>query len=200
MSELKALIKKSKAANKELVATTVRMSKEHHLFVEDLADTLGISKQEAILKLVEAGIEVAALELEKEEDLYANFHVLNTNRRHNENDQNQMLSLGIAAAFYDPWKYNIDRIKKGDVVFLYENGIGIVAYGKGSGITKKKDRYEDKDECHYQELTDFIVLQKPLSAAKIKEILGRNVVFLRTMAGMPDGQKVLNEISSLPRT
>jgi hypothetical protein len=195
MSELKALIKKSKAANKELVATTVRMSKELHLYIEELAPKLGISKQEAILKLVEAGVEVAELELEKEEDVYANFHVLNTNRRHNVNDQEQMLSLGIAAAFYDPWKYNIDRIKEGDIVFLYENGVGIVAYGKGTGTTKKKDRYEDKDECHYQELTGFTVLEKPMSAAKIKKILGRNVVFLRTMAGMPDGQKVIDEIS-----
>ncbi|PIW47114.1 MAG: hypothetical protein COW18_09375 [Zetaproteobacteria bacterium CG12_big_fil_rev_8_21_14_0_65_54_13] len=195
MSELKTLIRKSKAANKGLVATTVRMPKELHLYIEELAEKLGISKQEAILKLVEAGVEVAELELEKEEDVFANFHVLNTNRRHNENDQEQMISLGIAAAFYDPWKYNINRIKEGDVVFLYENGVGIVAYGKGTGTTKKKVRDGNKDECHYQELTDFTVLEKALTAAKIKMILGRNVVFLRTMAGMPDGQKIIDEIS-----
>ena len=53
----------------------------------------------------------------------------------------------------------------------------------------------NKDECHYQELTDFTVLEKALTAAKIKMILGRNVVFLRTMAGMPDGQKIIDEIS-----
>lgn len=195
MSELKTLIKKSKAAKSDLIATTVRMPQSLHLYIEDLAYKLGLSKQEAILKLVEAGVEVAELEFEKEDDVPSNFHVLNTNRRHNEADQEHMLSLGIAAAFYDPWKYNIDRIKKGDIVFLYENGVGIVAYGKGSGVTKKKDRHEDKDECHYQELNDFVILETPLSAARIKEILERNVVFLRTMSGMPDGKKVLDEIS-----
>lgn len=196
MSELKALIKKSKAAKTELVATTVRIPQSLHLYIEDLALKLGLSKQEAIFRLVEAGIEVAELEFEKEDDVPANFHVLNTNRRHNEDDQEYMLNFGIAAAFYEPWKYNIERIKKGDIVFLYENGVGIVAYGKGSGVTKKKDRHEDKDECHYQELDEFVILDNPLSAARIKEILNRNVVFLRTMAGMPDGQKVLDEINS----
>jgi len=196
MSELKALIKKSKAAKTELVATTVRMPQSLHLYIEDLALKLGLSKQEAIFQLIEAGVEVAELEFEKEDNVPASFHVLNTNRRHNEDDQEHMLSLGIAAAFYDPWKYNIDRIKKGDFVFLYENGVGVVAYGKGSGVTKKKDRHADKDECHYQELDDFIILDSPLSAASIKEILNRNVVFLRTMVGMPDGQKVLDEITS----
>lgn len=195
MSELKTLIKKSKAANKDLVATTVRLPKGLHLYIEDLAEKLSISKQEAILKLVEAGVEIAELELEKEDDVYATFHVLNTNRRHDENDQEQMLSLGIAAAFYNPWKNNIDRIQEGDIVFLYENGVGIIAYGKGTGVTKKKDRYGDKDECHYQELTDFTILDKPLPAAKIKKILGRNMVFLKTMIGMPDGNKILAELS-----
>lgn len=200
MSELKLLIKKSKVAKTDLVATTVRMPQSLYLYVEDLAIKLGLSKQEAIFRLVEAGVEVAELEFEKEDDVPANFYVLNTNKRHNEDDQDYMLSLGIAAAFYEPWKYNIDRIKEGDIVFLYENGVGIIAYGKGSGVTKKKDRHEDKDECHYQELDEFVVLDKPLSAACIKEILNRNVVFLRTMAGMPDGQKLLDEINQQNNT
>jgi hypothetical protein len=63
-------------------------------------------------------------------------------------------------------------------VFLYENGVGIVAYGIGSGDTHKKDRYDEIDECHYQELSDFISLENPLSAAKIKTILNRDIVFL----------------------
>lgn len=196
MSDLRSLIKKSKVTKKELIASTVRMPKELHLFIEGLSEQLDLSKQEVTLKLIEAGVEIAEKELEFEEVVNSAFHVLNTNRRHDENDHDHMLNNGIAAAFYDPWKHNIDRIKKGDLVFLYENGVGIVAYGKGSGTTLKKDRYDDKDECHYQELSDFKVLEKPLSAAEIKKILGRNVVFLRTMSGMPDGQKVLDKINS----
>lgn len=195
MSDLRSLIRKSKAIKKELVASTVRIPKELALFIEGLSEKLNLSKQEVTLKLIEAGVEVAEKELESEDVVNSAFHVLNTNRRHDESDHDYMLNNGIAAAFYDPWKFNIDRIKKGDTVFLYENGVGIVAYGIGSGNTLKKDRYDDKDECHYQELSDFKKLVKPLSAAKIKKILGRNVVFLRIMSGMPDGQKIIDEIS-----
>ncbi|MDQ6987452.1 MAG: hypothetical protein Q9M25_06600, partial [Mariprofundaceae bacterium] len=155
-------------------------------------------KQEVMLKLIEEGVKIAEEELNLDvyEDVEDNtFHVLNTNRRHDVNDHDYMVNNGIAAAFYDPCKLNIDRIKKGDVVFFYENGVGIVAYGKGSGITLKKDRYSDKDECHYQELYDFHTLEKPISAAEAKKILGRNIVFLRTMSGMPDGQKVLDMVN-----
>lgn len=199
MSDLRNLIKESKTIKKELVASTVRMPKELHSFIEGLADYLTLSKQEVILKLIEEGVKIAEEELklnEYEEVENSAFHILNTNRRHDVNDHEDMLKNGIAAAFYDPWKLNIDRIKKGDTVFLYENGVGIVAHGKGSGVTLTKDRYHDKDECHYQELLDFNVLERPLPAAEIKKILGRNVVFLRTMSGMPDGQKVLDKINT----
>lgn len=194
MSDLKTLIRKSKATRKELVASTVRIPKELALFIEGLAEQLDLSKQEVTLKLIEAGVEIAERELESEHVDNSAFHVLNTNRRHDDSDHDYMVNNGIAAAFYDPWKFNIDRIKKGDTVFLYENGVGIVAYGIGSGNTLRKDRYDDKDECHYQELSGFKVLERPISAARIKKVLGRNVVFLRTMSGMPDGQKILDEI------
>ncbi|MNP46636.1 hypothetical protein D3C76_1406470 [compost metagenome] len=79
---------------------------------------------------------------------------------------------------------------------MYENGKGIVAYGRGTGEVEISDHDGDKDECHYQKLQDFKLLERPLTAAEIKKVLGRNVVFLRTMSGMPDGQKVLDRIES----
>ncbi len=194
MSDIRTLIKKSKAIRKELIASTIRIPKELHLFIEELAEQLNISKQEVTLKLIEAGVGIAEKELEAEESVNSTFHVLNTNRRHDDNDHDYMLTNEVAAAFYDPWKFNIDRIKEGDFVFLYENGVGIVAYGKGTGITKKKNRYDDIDECHYQKLSGFNILEKPLPAIEIKKILGRNVIFLRTMSGMPDGQKIIDKI------
>lgn len=198
MSDLRSLIKESRAIKRDLIASTIRMPRELHSFIEGLADQLSLSKQEVMLKIIEEGVRVAEDELklnENEEGGNNDFHVLNTNRRHDVEDHDYMVTNGIAAAFYAPWKFNIDRIKKGDIVFLYENGVGIVAYGKGSGKTQKMDKYGDKDECHYQKLNDFIVLERPISAAEIKKILGRNVVFLRTMSGMPDGQKILDAIA-----
>lgn len=199
MSNLRSLIKESKATKKELVASTVRMPKELYSFIEGLAEHLTLSKQEVMLKLIEEGAAIAEDELkldEIEEQVSSSFHVLNTNKRHSIEDHEKMLEDGIAAAFYDPWKYNINRISKDDVVFLYENGIGIVAYGKGTGDTLIMDHDGDKDECHYQKLKDFIVLKQPFAASEIKKILGRNVVFLRTMSGMPDGQKILDKITN----
>ncbi|WP_236630376.1 hypothetical protein [Pseudomonas syringae] len=105
-----------------------------------------------------------------------------------------MLSEGSAAAFYAPWKYNIDRIQEGDVVFLYENGKGIVAFGQGTGETEKREHHGYLEECHFQRLMDFTILDKPISAAEIKKAVQKNVVFLRTMSPMPDGKLLLDLI------
>lgn len=84
-------------------------------------------------------------------------------------------------------------------MFLYENGKGIVAFGMGTGETLKTDHQGNIDECHYQKLSDFVRLDRPLPAAEIRKILGRNVVFLRTMSGAPDGQKILDRIHALSK-
>jgi hypothetical protein len=197
MSDLKSLIKESKVIKKDLVASTIRMSTEMYSFIEGLADQLSLSKQEVTLKLIEEGIKIAEKELNldvNEDETNNTFHLLNTNSRYDANDTEYMINNGLAAAFYNPWKLNINRIKNGDIVFLYKNGVGIVAYGIGSGITLKEDRYGDKDECHYQELKDFKTLEKPLNAIEIKKVLGRNVVFLKTMSSMPDGRKIIDKI------
>ncbi|KHT64577.1 hypothetical protein RJ45_05660 [Photobacterium gaetbulicola] len=203
MSKLKALIDQKNMAQKELVASTVRMPKEMYSFIEAFAEHLSMSKQETMVALMEEGIAVAekALKIDRNEPMddsveQSRFHLLNTNKRHSIENHIAMLEEGIAAAFYDPWKFNIDRIKKDDIVFLYENGKGIVAYGKATGETLKRNCYDDVDECHYQKLNDFKVLEKSLPAGEIKKTLNRNVVFLRTMTGMPDGQKVLDKIEA----
>jgi hypothetical protein len=198
MSSLRSLIKESKTAKKELVATTIRMPKELISFIDELAEYLSISKQEVLLKLVEEGAAVAQDELRlgevEESQEPCAFYVLNTNKGNSLDDHELMLKDMEAAAFYDPWKFNINRIKKGDVIFLYENGVGIVAYGKGTGDTLIRDYDSDKNECHYQLLQDFVKLMNPISAKEIKKILNRNVVFLRTMSAMPDGQKILDSL------
>ena len=63
------------------------------------------------------------------------------------------------------------------------------------GYKNLKDYYGETDDCHYQKLIDFVVLEAPISAAKIKKILERNVVFLRVMSSMADGQKIVDEIA-----
>lgn len=201
MSDLKNLVLASMKTKSELVATTVRIPQSLQSVIEELAEYLSLSKQDIMLKLLEEGANIAEqtiadaqAQIEVEQTEALRFHVLNTNKRRNLDDQREMLKDGVVAAFRSK-KNNIDRIRQGDIVFLYENGIGIIAYGQGSGQTLKKDRYGDKDECHYQKLSDFVILEQPISASQTKKILGRNVVFLRTMSSMPDGQKLLDFIS-----
>lgn len=198
MSNLRELIRHSKIVKRELVASTIRMPKELHSFVDELAEHLSLSRQETLLKLIEEGASIAEEELNPNtvDEIQSNcgFHVLNTNKGNNLDDHEKMIKDGVAAAFYDPWKYNIDRIKKNDYVFLYENGVGVVAYGKGTGNTLVRDHEGNKDECHYQELSNFNLLSNPIPASDVKKALNRNVVFLRTMSGMPDGQKLLDKI------
>lgn len=211
MTSILSLIENSKKAKKESIASTVRMPEPLHTFIETLANDLELSKQEIMLKLLEQGAEAAqtaldevekaelaqlALAEEAEPQPAAGFHILNTNKAHTDDDHEWMLAHKAAAAFYSPWKLNINRIKKGELVFLYENGKGIVAYGRGTGDVQMREHEGKKDECHYQVLDGFTILEQPLSAAAIKKALERNVVFLRTMSGMPDGQKVLDLIES----
>jgi hypothetical protein len=202
MSKLRVFIKETTTAKKieasDFVASTVRMPKELNSSIEELAEQLFLSKQEMMLKFLEEGVSITKDELklnEIETSANSKFYLLNTNKGNNDTDHPMMISEKIAAAFYDPWKYNIDYIKKGDIVFLYENSVGIVAYGKGTGDILTRDHEGNKDECHFQKLENFTILEKPLTAREIKKILGRtNVVFLRTMSGIYDGQKILDSI------
>ncbi len=63
------------------------------------------------------------------------------------------------------------------------------------GYKNLKDYYGDTDDCHYHGGLDLVVLEAPISAAKIKKILERNVVFPRVMSNMADGQKIADAIT-----
>src|SRR5208282_54058 len=58
------------------------------------------------------------------EDLAEGYYVLNTNISHSIDDHNDMVNNAKAAAYFDPWKYKIERLSRGDVVFLFQNRVG----------------------------------------------------------------------------
>jgi hypothetical protein len=153
-----------------------------------------------LLELLKEGISVAKKALNLDEIVSENetskFYLLNTNRRFDEDAHKKMLTDGIACAFYPPWKHNINRIKNSDVVFLYSNGEGIVAFGRGTGETLVSDYEGNKDECHFQKLTDFKKLEKPLTPKEFRKILNCNFPLLKVMSPMKDGQKILDVIQS----
>lgn len=121
------------------------------------------------------------------EDISEGYQVLNTNRRNSVQDHESMLSEKIAAAYFSPWKNKINNLSKGDVVFLYQSGTGIVAVGKASGKLERRPYHGDplnEDEEFYMKLNQFHLLKSPITASEMKEITGVNHRFLSTMFGI----------------
>jgi len=121
------------------------------------------------------------------EDLAEGYYILNTNIGNSEIDHNAMLAEGKASAFFDPWKYKIERLGKGDVVFLYQSGVGIVAFGEADGKLKKapyQGNEDEQDEEYSMKLNRFERVSPPLTASEIKRITGVNHVFMITMFGV----------------
>lgn len=118
------------------------------------------------------------------EDINEGYYILNTNLQGGEEDEEDMLAKHKAAAYYEPWKYKIENIKKGDKVFLYRSGRGIIAKGIASGIVEKRDYQEDPaspDQEYFQTLAKFKILKTPIPASEIKKIGETNYVFMQTM-------------------
>lgn len=190
---------------------TVRMPVEMAAQVDGLAEFLNISRNETVLKLISPELEkvkkeIDSLSLEDDEDISnidiasdeAKFFILNTNKGNNIEDHNRMVNNGLAEAFCDPWMFYIDKIKKNDVVFLYENGKGIVSYGRSNGVTEITNRKSDlsQDKSHFQKLENYTILENPIKASEIRSILGRNIPFLKTLIHLSDGIKILKYIQS----
>lgn len=161
-------------------------------YIDDLASTLDVTRQELVAELVKDSLERALKqydEVQNKPDLQEQttdsgtaqkYVILNTNKRHSLNDHRNMVNNGIAAAFTEDWKFQIDKLNKGDIVFLYESGVGIVGVGKASGQLEIKDYGQQVNETHQQKLVDY-KLVKPLSASEIKKLTGTNMVFMKNM-------------------
>ena len=88
------------------------------------------------------------------EDIAEGYFILNTNIGNTQEDHDDMLSNGKAAAYFDPWKFKIERLAKGDVVFLYQNGVGIVAFGEADSSTPNFPLCATLSDC--DELVAFL--------------------------------------------
>lgn len=190
-------LREPKQSAPDLVALTVRLTPEKASVIEELAEFSGKSKQETLALMIDHGIRAAEeiFLLEKVEPMpHCGFYLLNTNKRNSLRDSQWMASEGVAAAFYGGWKELINQIEENAIVFLYENGVGIVGYGKATGQTEISDYDGDSDETHFQKLKDYFRLEVPLRAREIKKLLEYDLVFLKTLTPVQNGQKILNAI------
>lgn len=109
-----------------------------------------------------------------------------------------MVNNAFAAAFHAPWKNKIERLKKGDHVFLYRSRIGIVAHGQASGDLQRSDYHGEPEEAYSMSLTNFRKVDPPLLASEIKEIGNTNYVFMQTMfaVGEDAGKELISALAN----
>lgn len=107
----------------------------------------------------------------------------------NTSGKTEMIDEQKAAAYYPGWREKIQRLQKGDYVFLYHSGAGIVAYGIADGVLRKKDCDGHKDYEYYMHLNDFKKLKKPITANEMKVLAKKGFPFPQTMYTISDQVK-----------
>ncbi|MFB7142871.1 hypothetical protein ACFCYN_25085 [Gottfriedia sp. NPDC056225] len=125
-------------------------------------------------------------------------HLINTNKRNNPNCEVEMLINQKCSAYFRDWHTYVEKIQTGDIVFLYSTEVGIIARGIATGIVEKADYQGHIDAECYMYLDRFERLKTPLTAAKIKEASGIDVVFgvtVFTFANYENGLKVWQHIT-----
>lgn len=124
------------------------------------------------------------------------YYIFNTNAKTNERFTDEMLAEQKVSCYTGSWRGRINRLCKDDIVFLYKNGTGIVAYGIADGERKMKDCDNKKDEEYYMYLNSFEVLHPPMSLTKMRELSNKWLVF-RSMLFSVDvetGERFIKEI------
>lgn len=170
-----------------------------------------VSRSSLIEMFIEGGVEELGKKIEErrkaegnvtvEEDLSENrrFFLLNTNFNNSKTDHYKMLENGEASAFYGDWKKNIEYLKENDVVILYQSGHGVVGYGLADGTLEKRAHEGQPDQNYTRKLNDFVRLDKPVSARKMKDVTKTNFNFMRTMVelNVKQGEALLKHFKEL---
>ncbi len=111
----------------------------------------------------------------------------------NTSNNPDMMAEEKAAAYYPGWREKIQRLQKGDYVFLYQSGAGIVAYGIADGVLKKQDCNGHKDYEYYMHLDNFKKLKTPITANEMKQIAQKGFPFPQTLYAISDEVRNLFE-------
>ncbi|MCK0770303.1 hypothetical protein [Chromohalobacter canadensis] len=206
-------LEEKRKRSRNMVSMTIRVSEEEEAAIQDLANHMDCTRQEILHDLVEEYL-IPAWQRIRQEDAGTsnqeaglsgssaiatqgkNYYLLNTNKANSVEDHQMMLEEQVAAAFENGWKQKIERIRSGDVVFLYESGKGVVAYGVASGDVEKAPHEGRKDETYYQRLHDFKRLGASVSAKDIQQALGRKIRFVHTLTLLKDGDKLAKALEA----
>ncbi|MFS8150147.1 hypothetical protein [Vreelandella titanicae] len=206
-------LEEKRKRSRHMVSMTIRVSEEEEAAIQDLANHMDCTRQEILHDLIseylipawqrirqaDAGMSDEEAGLSGASPSTAEgrrYYLLNTNKANSVEDHQMMLEEQVAAAFEDGWKQKIERIRSGDVVFLYESGRGVVAYGIARGEVLKAPHEGRKNATYYQSLDDFKRLDSPVSAKGIQQALGRKIRFVHTLTLLKDGEKLIKALEA----
>jgi hypothetical protein len=207
MTRVTNLITLRQQQDEKTEAITARIPISYVAHLDELSSSLDVTRQFLLTEMIKDKVDEAlALYDEKQNTPQAidddaasvsgaRFFILNTNKRHDVATHRDMVTNGVAAAFCDPWKFQIERIKEGDIVFLYENGVGIVGTGIAPREVEKAEYHGVTEDAYRKRLMDYRRV-KPLNARSIKKVVGGNLIFLRTLFKVPAefGNKILENL------
>jgi hypothetical protein len=182
---------------KPLVSTTVRITNEQHDFVEELMRQMGMSKQKVLTFLLEEGVKVVKASIQADQDnsfLDSPFYLFNLSKSETLADENMMLTKQIIASKDESWRGFIKSISAKRTVFMYTESKGVIAYGKTSGKPSTMQEYT------YQDLSNFQIIEHPVSVSEIRKILGVNLISSKMISPLVDGNKILNHITTVLHT
>ncbi len=171
-------------------------------FIDELASEVGKTRSELITVFIDGGVKEMEKQLSvardnivseienSEEQSGGNlrYFLLNTNWNNSQRDHYSILEGEEASAFYSPAKKNIDYLREGDCVFLYQSGKGICAYGFADKELIKRDHEGNTNECHSRKLSEFKRIKKPITAKACKDATKSNLVFRNTMSQLTKSQ------------
>jgi hypothetical protein len=196
MTRVTELIALKQQQDEKTESITARIPISYVAHLDELSSSLDVTRQFLLTEMIKDKVDEALALYEKEQNTPqaidsdddpvsgSRFFILNTNKRHDVASHRDMVTNGVAAAFCDPGKFQIERIKEGDTVFLYENGVGIVGTGTAPGEVEKADHDGVAEDAYRQKLKDYKRV-KPLNAREIKKAVGSNLIFLRTLFKVP---------------
>ena len=119
------------------------------------------------------------------------YYIVNTNSRFTQNFNLETFLNEEKVAIQGDIKNRIKTFKKGDIIFLYQNGDGIVARGEiKDNQFYKKDWNGVKEDEYYMELSDFkkLTSKNYLTKKMLDEICKRNFVLTPTIIYLSENE------------
>ncbi|MDI9504799.1 MAG: hypothetical protein GX246_02050 [Clostridiales bacterium] len=110
-----------------------------------------------------------------------NTYILNTNYSNTPQNTDEMLREHKAAAYYPGWREKIEKLQKGDTVFLYKSGAGIIAYGVATGKLEMQDCDGHRNYEYFMKLDNFKELKTPFPASEMKAVANQGFPFRQAM-------------------